>query len=169
MQTINHHRSRFSLNRCLSKLRLKIPPPAYMLLFAGLMWWLNTQIPLATWMDSPWNRVGWLVMALSFIPAAGAFRLFMRVDTTADPFHPEQASTLVTRGVYAYTRNPMYLALLLLLIGWTIYLGSAIAILFPPLFVWVINTQQIKWEELALENVFQQEYLDYKQNVRRWL
>jgi protein-S-isoprenylcysteine O-methyltransferase Ste14 len=67
------------------------------------------------------------------------------------------------------SRNPMYLALLLLLVGWAVQLGSVAAALVPPLFVWVINSQQIKWEEQALERVFGQAYLRYKQQVRRWL
>lgn len=150
-------------------LKLKIPPPGYMFLFAGLMWLLSEHLPQATWLDTPWNRIGWLVMALSIIPAAGAFSLFSYFGTTPDPFHPEKASKLVTCGVYRYSRNPMYLGLLLLLTGWAVFLGSMVALIFPPLFVWVITTHQIRWEEQALEKMFGEEYLDYKRKVRAWL
>jgi len=63
----------------------------------------------------------------------------------------------------------MYLGLLMLLAGWTVYLGSVVALPFPPLFVWVITSQQIRLEEQALEKVFGQEYLNYKEKVRPWL
>ncbi|MEJ2405556.1 MAG: isoprenylcysteine carboxylmethyltransferase family protein [Candidatus Thiodiazotropha sp.] len=152
-----------------ARLKLNIPPPGYMLLFAALMWFFTQLLPLLIWLASPWNQSGWIIIALSVIPAVGAFYLFGRKQTTANPFQPQKATTLVTNGVYRYSRNPMYLALLMLLTGWALYLGSLVAALFLPLFVLIINHQQIQWEELALEQRFEQEYLDYKTRVRRWL
>lgn len=149
--------------------KLKIPPPVYMLLFAGGMWLVDKRLPVAIWLHTPWNKLGWLIVVLSFIPAAGAFRLFNRIGTTANPFRPHSASTLVTSGIFHYSRNPMYLSLLFLLIGWAIYLGSLSAMLIPPLFVWVLTTQQIRYKEQALEKVFGSEYLNYKRSVRRWM
>lgn len=140
-----------------------------MLTFAVIMWWCNSQIPLANWLSEPWNKLGWLIMILSLIPALVALRLFTRVNTTANPFNPEAADTLVTHGMYRYSRNPMYLSLFLLLTGWAVYLGSLVVLLFPPVFIWVIETQQIHYEELALEKLFGEEYLAYKLRVRRWL
>ncbi|MEW8437138.1 MAG: isoprenylcysteine carboxylmethyltransferase family protein [Candidatus Thiodiazotropha taylori] len=162
-------RQHSSSNERPSGLKLKIPPPGYMLLFAGLMWFLTQQLPLAIWLSSPWNQSGWIVVALSFVPAASAFYRFGRAQTTADPFHPETASTLVTSGIYRYSRNPMYLASLMLLTGWAIYLGSLVAALFLPLFILIVTQQQILHEEMALEQLFAQNYRDYKARVRRWL
>jgi protein-S-isoprenylcysteine O-methyltransferase Ste14 len=96
------------------------------------------------WLASPWNQRGWIIIALSVIPAVGAFYLFDRKQTTANPFQPQKATTLVTNGVYRYPRNPMYLALLMLLTGWALYLGSLVTVLFLPLFVLIINHQQIQ-------------------------
>ena len=153
----------------LSGLKLKIPPPITMCVFAGMMWLVDEYFPLAVWLDMPWNKLGLGIVVLSFSLAIGAFRLFTHFETTPDPRHPEKATSLVTDGVYRLSRNPMYLSLLILLIGWSIYLGSLGATMLPPLFVWVITTLQIKPEEQALEKVFGQEYLEYKQRVRRWL
>jgi len=150
-------------------LKLKIPPPIYMLLLAGFMWLLNRYFPISAWLTQPWNQAGWALIALSFIPAMGAFWQFTRFKTTINPHHPEKASTLVTTGVYQFSRNPMYLNLFLLLMGWAIYLGSLSPLLLPLLFIWVITSQQIKSEEQVLEKVFGQEYLSYKQKVRRWV
>jgi len=150
-------------------LKLKIPPPVYMFLLAGFMWLLNRYFPINVWISLPWNQAGWAVIALSFIPAMGAFWKFIRFRTTINPHHPEKASTLVMTGVYHVSRNPMYLSLFLLLIGWAIYLGSLSSLLLPLLFVWVVTFQQIKPEEQVLEKVFGQEYLSYKQKVRRWV
>lgn len=150
-------------------LKLKIPPPIYMLLLAGLMWLLNRYFPISAWLTQPWNQAGLALIALSFIPAMGAFWQFIRFRTTVNPHHPEKASRLVTTGVYQFSRNPMYLSLFLLLVGWAIYLGSLSPLLLPLLFIWVITSQQIKPEEQVLEKVFGQEYLSYKQKVRRWV
>jgi len=150
-------------------LKLKIPPPIYMFLFVGIMWVVGNQFESTTVIHEPWNKLSLIILALSFIPASGAFRLFFRYQTTPDPRHPEEASKLVTSGIYSFTRNPMYLGLFLILIAWAVYLGSLLIMFFPLLFVWVVTELQIKPEEAALQKKFGKEYKSYKQNVRRWL
>jgi len=70
---------------------MKLPPPIYMFIFAGMMLLLNKILPLSVWLDSPWNQLGLGIIALSFIPATGAFRLFKKVKTTFNPFQPEKS------------------------------------------------------------------------------
>lgn len=82
---------------------------------------------------------------------------------------PQNTSDLVKTGLYHYSRNPMYVGLLVILTGYAIYLGSITPFLLLPLFYWVITTQQIIPEEKILEEKFGQEYLDYKKSVKRWL
>jgi len=76
---------------------------------------------------------------------------------------------LVVTGFYRFTRNPMYLGMVLVLIGWSIYLGSPLAIIGVVGFVLVMNHIQIKPEEIAMEAQFGQDYLEYKNTVRRWV
>lgn len=71
--------------------------------------------------------------------------------------------------MYRLTRNPMYLGLLLVLVGWAIVLGSVSSFIVLPLFVVILTVQQIIPEEKVLEQKFGQQYRDYKQSVRRWL
>ena len=73
---------------------------------------------------APWNRLGGLVAALGVATAVAAFVRFRRIGTTVNPTDPNKASHLVTDGVFRVSRYPMYLGLLLLLIGWAIWLGS---------------------------------------------
>jgi len=150
-------------------LKLRIPPPIYMLTFLGLMWLTHQHFPLSFWLDTPWTTSGLFIMALALLPALAAFRLFSRLHTSADPRHPEKAQQLVTAGVFSYSRNPMYLSLLLFLSGWAIHLGSLTPLVFPPLFFWLITTQQIKPEEQILESAFGQRYTRYVQETRRWI
>ena len=82
---------------------------------------------------------------------------------------PERASALVERGIYRHTRNPMYLGLLCLLLGWTLALGQWAALLGPLVFVVYITRFQIVPEERVLLAHFGAAYDDYRQRVRRWL
>lgn len=82
---------------------------------------------------------------------------------------PSKASRLVTDGVFRISRNPMYLGLVLLLIGWAVWLGSASPWLVPPLFVTVITVVQIIPEERALGQRFGDQYRTYQQRVARWV
>lgn len=150
-------------------LKLKIPPPIYMFLFVGVMWVVGNQIESARITHEPWNKLSFVILILSFMPASGAFRLFSRYQTTPDPRHPEKASKLVTSGIYRFTRNPMYLGLFLILVAWAVFLGNLLVMFFPFLFIWVLTELQIKPEEAALQKKFGQEYVYYKQSVRRWL
>ena len=94
---------------------------------------------------------------------------FWSARTTINPIKIENASALVTGGLYRFSRNPMYLGLALVLSGWALWLGNPINILGVAAFVWLMNVLQIKPEEAALTETFGQDYLDYKRRVRRWL
>lgn len=150
-------------------LQLKIPPPVYLLTFAGLMWGVNAWSPLAHLMAEPWNRAGLLLIALAVLVDFWSLGLFFRAHTTFNPMHPERTKALVTTGPYRYTRNPMYVGMLVILSGWGLWLGSLSPLLLLPVFVWVLTAMQILPEEKILEQTFGGAYRDYKAHVRRWL
>jgi len=94
---------------------------------------------------------------------------FRRAKTTMNPIKPGAASSLVSSGVYRFTRNPMYLGLSVTLLGWAMFLSNPLALLAVPLFVLYINRFQINPEERVLSSLFGAEYAAYKEKVRRWL
>jgi len=94
---------------------------------------------------------------------------FRRAKTTMNPIKPGAASSLVSSGVYRFTRNPMYLGLSVTLLGWAMFLSNPLALLAVPLFVLYINRFQIDPEERVLSSLFGAEYAAYKEKVRRWL
>jgi len=94
---------------------------------------------------------------------------FRRAKTTMNPIKPGAASSLVSSGVYRFTRNPMYLGLSVSLLGWAMFLSNPLALLGVPLFVLYINRFQINPEERVLSSLFGAEYTAYKEKVRRWL
>ena len=107
------------------------------------------------------------ILGMLLLLASGV--LFRHHETTVNPVHPHKASTLVISGLYRYTRNPMYLGFLSLLFAWTLYLGNAVAMLVPVLFVYTLNRFNIIPEEQALLARFGEDYSSYKKQVRRWI
>lgn len=146
-----------------------IPPPVYALLAASLMWLLNAYLPIFSWLPYPWNQLGLVFIVLALLADLWSLFLFLRARTTPNPMKPQNTSQLVISGLYRYTRNPMYLGMLIMLLGWGIYLGSLSPFLILPLFIWVINTQQIFPEEAFLTKKFGASYQAYLQAVPRWL
>lgn len=102
------------------------------------------------------------------IAGTGVFS-FSRAKTTVNPMKPDSSSALVVSGIYRLTRNPMYLGILLLLIGWGIFLSNALAFLVLPGFVLYMNRFQIEPEERALTRLFGQAFVTYRSQVRRWI
>jgi protein-S-isoprenylcysteine O-methyltransferase Ste14 len=86
-----------------------------------------------------------------------------------NPLQPDAASSLVSGGVYRWTRNPMYLGMALVLLAWAVYLSSIAALAVLPLFIVYINRFQIEPEERALEARFGAQFERYRKAVRRWL
>jgi protein-S-isoprenylcysteine O-methyltransferase Ste14 len=139
-----------------------------MLLFAAAMWALYGYWPVVIIIPSPWNRLGWFVMAIAPVTPLAAIVQFRNAHTTVDPHKPETATTLVTSGVYGWTRNPMYLGLSILLMGWAIKLGTLSTFLGPVCFIPLIQRFQILPEEHALRARFGQDYDRYCDHVHRW-
>jgi protein-S-isoprenylcysteine O-methyltransferase Ste14 len=140
-----------------------------MLIVGVAMWELNRRWPVVTVIPAPWSRLGWGLMVVAFIAPFAALHQFGRAGTTVNPHQPEKTSALVTGGIYAWTRNPMYLGLTLVLIGWAARLGTLTPFAGPLLFVLLIERVQILPEEQALRARFGREYEDYCARVSRWL
>jgi protein-S-isoprenylcysteine O-methyltransferase Ste14 len=94
---------------------------------------------------------------------------FRRARTSVNPMRPDSTSSLVVSGIYKYTRNPMYLGFLLLLLGWAIFLSNLAPFALLPAFVVYMNYFQIRPEERALGSLFAKEYQPYLARVRRWI
>lgn len=147
----------------------RVPPPLWMLFFGAMMWALDRYCPGATLIESPWNRLGWALMAIAPLAPVTAMVQFRRVGTTVNPLDPGKATALVTEGIYRWTRNPMYLGLSVLLLGWAVRLGTLSPFVLPPLFVLLMRQFQILPEEHALRERFGGDYERYCRQVGRWL
>ena len=153
----------------MQSLELKIPPAMLVVIFGLLMWLINQQVGV-TWLTGSWQQVvASLISLLALLCVVAGVVSFQRAQTTVDPMHPEKTSAVVTTGIYQYSRNPMYLGFLLLLLAWVFKLGNPITLIMLPLFVWYMNRFQIQPEERILAQQFGEDYTQYQQQVRRWL
>ncbi len=149
-------------------LELKVPPLALVFLFGALMWLLPTYFVFAI---VPLWRSAFALMfcTVGFAIVLAGVLAFRRAKTTVNPLTPEATRTMVTSGIYRFTRNPMYLGFLIVLAGWAIYLSNMPAFALLPLFVWYMNRFQILPEERTLGAKFPDAFTEYKRSVRRWL
>jgi protein-S-isoprenylcysteine O-methyltransferase Ste14 len=153
----------------MSALELKIPPVLITSLFAMLMWLvsrLTPSIPIP-----PVHKITFLLVFTGLAAYVGlaAVASFRKASTTVNPLTPESTSTLVVSGIFNRSRNPMYLALLLALTGWGLYLTNIFSLLMAVGFVLYMYRFQIEPEEHVLEEFFGAEFTDYKKQVRRWI
>jgi protein-S-isoprenylcysteine O-methyltransferase Ste14 len=150
-------------------LELKIPPVALMFITALLMWLVSWSLPAVAVAVPARAPIATAVAIAGAFTCALGVAAFRRAGTTVNPTKPESTSSLVSSGVYALTRNPMYLGFLLILLGWAIFLANALAFLLIPAFVSYMNRFQIQPEERTLAARFGPEFLAYKAQVRRWM
>lgn len=153
----------------MSALELKVPPLVLVLILAGAMWFAAMQLPSLA-ITLPWRHgLAVTISSVGILFILAGVYAFQKAKTTVNPTKPAAASSVVTSGVYRFSRNPMYVGFLLALIGWAIILSHTLPFLFLPAFAAYMNRFQISPEERALSAKFGDEYETYKQAVRRWL
>src|SRR5688572_18501995 len=131
--------------------------------------WLASRAP-ALGFEVPARRV--IAVSLAILGVAVAIAgvvSFRRAQTTVNPLKPESTSSLVVSGVYRFSRNPMYVGMLLVLLGWAVLLSNVLALAIVPAFVLYMNRFQIGPEETVLARMFGGEYETYRSRVRRWI
>lgn len=109
------------------------------------------------------------VFVVSIVVIMFAVLSFKNSQTTVNPSTPENTSQIVDTGIYRFSRNPMYLAMALCLLGLCVFAQNLLTFLTLPIFVWYLTRYQIKPEERMLTKQFGEQYTQYCQKVRRWL
>jgi len=150
-------------------LELKVPPLLVALILGVLMWLVARLTPGLTVAIPSVEIVAGAVLLTGVVIALAGVVAFRRARTTVDPTRPDNASAVVTGGIYALTRNPMYVGFLLALVAWAIWLGNLPAALGLPAFVKYMNRFQILPEERFLGGKFGDPYAAYLLRVRRWI
>jgi protein-S-isoprenylcysteine O-methyltransferase Ste14 len=148
-------------------LELKIPPLLVGLIFGFFIWVIPFQFRIYNTMILSIASI--ILFSLGAVVSILGVLEFRKQKTTVNPMTPQESNNLVTKGVYKFTRNPMYLGFLLCLLSLGLFLGKPTSLIVTVLFVIYMNTFQIVPEENILEKKFGEEFLIYKKNARRWL
>ena len=145
----------------------KIPPPIVTLVF-GLSIYFSRGIFQVVEIKYSFY-FGILLLLLGFVILISAVRLFRKDKTTVNPLSPEQATKLVTDGIFKYSRNPMYLGMALVLGSIAVFFNLIGGIILVGLFCVYITKFQILPEERAMRDLFSDDFDKYTKVTRRWI
>lgn len=141
-------------------------PPVYFFVACAAMVALHLWFPVVRVLSPPVNHVGVALIVAGIALAAMAKRRFDVAGTTVKPF--QRSSAVVSDGPFRFSRNPMYLGMLLALSGLFVLLGTLSPLVVLPVFYATIAAQFVRREERHMEEQFGDAYRDYKRRVRRW-
>lgn len=147
----------------------RIPPPLVVLASGAAAWVISELTPALAISFSGQAVLGLLAAALGVAIAAAGILAFSKARTTVSPIKPSATTALVVTGIYNRTRNPMYLGMAVMLLGWTIILGHPGGLAGIALFIAYIDRFQIRPEERALQALFGDAFTEYCARVRRWI
>lgn len=145
----------------------KTLPPFYLFMALAGMTLLHHFFPVLQLIPYPWNASGLVPLAAGIVLNLNADRLFKMHGTTVKPF--EQSSALVTSGAYRFSRNPMYLGMVMILVGVGVLMGSLSPFTLIPVFVIIMDKVFIASEERMLDQRFGDDWRNYRARVRRWI
>lgn len=142
-------------------------PPALFFGAIGLQLLLDFFIPIEDALPTIVRFVGPVLILAGVALTVIADRQFKRARTEVHPFRTP--STLVTGGAFRFSRNPMYLGLIVALIGVALVLASVVALVVPLVFAVFLAVRFVAHEERALAERFGDAYAEYAKRVRRWM
>jgi protein-S-isoprenylcysteine O-methyltransferase Ste14 len=146
-----------------------VPPPVVAIIVGLAMYFVDRHAPWGK-IESAWQApLAMVLLMLGLVVMLVAAMSFLRARTTINPMRPLRASRLMTTGIYRISRNPIYLADVLVLAAVAVWLGNAFNVMLLAAFVWYIQRFQIRPEEQALAKLFGADYTAYCVRVRRWL
>ena len=146
---------------------VKIHPPILTLIFIVIAYVAKRVIPIPFSVPDILRLIGFALVVIGFLFGVSALFAFRKARTTLEPHG--QVSAIVSDGIYRFSRNPIYLGFLLMVIGLPLNSGSYWGVVLSPVFVMFMNSLVIEKEEAYLEKKFGDVYTSYKSSVRRWL
>jgi len=148
-------------------MRKIILPPVVTLLCALAIVGTGQLEDAARWQTGSWDIVGASLIVLGFLLPIWGAQAFKRHETNILPY--KDPDNMVSDGPFKFTRNPMYLGMLLVLVGIATVIGTNMGLIFPLVFFAVANWWYIPFEEGRMAEAFGDKFTEYKSNVRRWI
>ena len=153
----------------MNALALKVPPVAQVIITAAAMYGVSKMVPALTFSLNGSTALAVALGVMGMSLGVMGVTQFRKAQTTPNPQALEKVSSLVTSGIYRYSRNPMYLGLVLILLGWAFYLSHFLSFVLLPVFILYMKRFQIQPEEQMMARKFGKTYQAYLNKVRRWI
>lgn len=150
-------------------LALKVPPVVVFIVALFGVWICDYFWPMSGLLGDTKVLIASFLIAGGLLSGIAGVVSFKLAHTTLNPVNINKASSLVCSGIFRISRNPMYLGMLLIILGLVARLEHPVGLFLAISFVWYMNRFQIVPEESALTNIFGQSYVNYLRQVRRWL
>ena len=146
---------------------LKFPPPLLVAVLIGAGYQAHSWLPLPITQSVDLRLIGLVLVIASLLLALLALSGFLRAKTHVEPWQP--TTVILQSGVFAYSRNPIYLAFCVATLGAGLIINSWWVLGVTPVLAYLLQWLVINREESYLEQKFGEGYLAYQQRVRRWL
>ena len=146
---------------------LKFPPPLLVLVLIGTGYLADSWQPLPITQSVDLRLIGLLLVTASLLLALLALSCFLRAKTHVEPWQP--TTVILQSGIFAYSRNPIYLAFCIATLGAGLIINSWWGLGVTPVLAYLLQRLVINREESYLEQKFGEDYLAYRRRVRRWL
>ncbi len=141
-------------------------PPVLIAYSIFIMIALYSFAPRFNLIKFPYNLIGILIAFSGFVLMGKARDLFKKHQTT---LQIEKSNHMIDECVFSKTRNPMYIGMLILILGFSIFSTNILALFLPLFFLVIVRLIFIKKEEQLMFETFGKDYLEYKKKVRRWI
>jgi protein-S-isoprenylcysteine O-methyltransferase Ste14 len=148
-------------------MKKKIVPDGYFFILIILSLLFHYLVPVIEIVPFPYKLIGIFLIVSGLLLTLSTNSALLKQRTSIKP--NEVPDVFITNGPFKISRNPIYLGMTIILSGVEILLGSLSPMIFPVVFVIIINRFFISVEEKILENKFGENYLEYKKRVRRWI
>jgi len=145
----------------------KIPPPIVTLICGIAIYFSKTFFNQFFSYNN--NIISLSFLTLGLFIFVSAVKSFRKQKTTVNPLDPKQASSLVTSGIFKFSRNPMYLGMLIILLSIAFKFNLIGGMITSVIFYIFITKFQIIPEEAAMNELFGNEFIDYCKKTRRWI
>jgi len=148
-------------------MKKKIMPNGYFFISLALAILFHFMFPTVKIIFSPYNLIGVVLIIIGIAITSWTNSLLLKKQTATEP--NEIPTLFITSGPFKFSRNPIYLGMIIVLFGMDIFLGSLFPFIFSILFIIIIDRFFIPTEEKNLEKKFGDRYVDYKKRVGRWI
>lgn len=145
----------------------RVLPPTYLWVSIAAMVLLDVLTPVYDFAPYPWNLLGIVPLVTGIVLNLAADAAFRKARTTVKPF--EASTALITSGVFRISRHPMYLGMVLVLLGTATLLGSLAPLFVVAIFTLLMELVFVRTEEKMLETRFGPAWTAYRSKVRKWL